>query len=197
MYADDMVLLSSTAEGLQQKLDILEGFCNDWCLKVNTNKTKSIIFNSTGRHLKVPFRFNGKEIECVTRYRYLGLVFSASGTLNFAKQDCFNKAKKAYFKLRKDFLSNCPSIKFLITLSNQYYYTDQNYGVFSMPYPRKLNHTMTSIDQIYNNLECESLHMKLCKYILGVNQKNTNFAVRAELGRFPIHLTIIKNILLY
>ena len=43
MYADDMVILSSTAEGLQHKLDILEGFCNDWCLKVNTNKIKSNI----------------------------------------------------------------------------------------------------------------------------------------------------------
>ena len=196
------LLKGLTAEGLQQKLDILEGFCNDWCLKVNTNKTKSIIFNSPGRHLKVPFRFNGKEIECVTRYRYLGLVFSASGTLNFAKQDCFNKAKKAYFKLRKDFLSFCPSIKtslnvFDHTIQPILLYGSELWGTFNPLSAKIKRHPDLSFDQIYNNLECESLHMKLCKYILGVNQKSTNFAVRSELGRFPIHLTIIKNILLY
>jgi hypothetical protein len=34
MYADDIILLSSTAESLQAKLDILDSYCNDWCLTV-------------------------------------------------------------------------------------------------------------------------------------------------------------------
>jgi hypothetical protein len=38
MYADDIILLSSTAEGLQAKLDILDSYCNDWCLTVNPTK---------------------------------------------------------------------------------------------------------------------------------------------------------------
>ena len=142
----------------------------------------------------MPFRFNGKEIECLTRYRYLGLVFSASETLNFAKQDCFNKAKKAYFKLRKDFLSFCPSIKtslnvFDHTIQPILLYGSELWGTFNPLSAKIKRQPDLSFDQIYNNLECESLHMKLCKYILGVNQKSTNFAVRSELGRFPIHLT--------
>ena len=34
MYADDIILLSSIAESLQAKLDILDSYCNDWCLTV-------------------------------------------------------------------------------------------------------------------------------------------------------------------
>jgi hypothetical protein len=35
MYVDDIILLSSSADGLQQKLNILQRYCNDWCLSVN------------------------------------------------------------------------------------------------------------------------------------------------------------------
>ena len=33
--------------------------------------------------------------------------------------------------------------------------------------------------------------------LLGLNRKSSNHATRAEMGRFPIHLTIIKFILKY
>ena len=49
MYADDIVLLSNSADGLQQKLYKLQEYCNDWCLSVNVNKTKVIVFNKAGR----------------------------------------------------------------------------------------------------------------------------------------------------
>jgi hypothetical protein len=40
MYADDIVLLSKSAEGMQEKLDKLSAFCTDWCLDINIKKTK-------------------------------------------------------------------------------------------------------------------------------------------------------------
>lgn len=47
MYADDMVLLSPTAEGLQENLNLLNTYCKDWCRKVNAQKTKVIVFNAS------------------------------------------------------------------------------------------------------------------------------------------------------
>ena len=38
MYADDVILLSSSAIGLQQKLNLLHAFCEDWCLSINIEK---------------------------------------------------------------------------------------------------------------------------------------------------------------
>jgi hypothetical protein len=57
MYADDIILLSKSAKGLQEKLDIhvLNTYCKDWCLTVNTSKTKILIFNKAGRLLVLIF----------------------------------------------------------------------------------------------------------------------------------------------
>ena len=77
MYADDIVLLSSSREALQNRLDSLGMFCKDWCLDVNICKTKILIFNKTGKLLKNDFIFDNEPLECVKHYRYLGgLLFS-------------------------------------------------------------------------------------------------------------------------
>jgi hypothetical protein len=64
MYADDIILLSSSANGLQEKLNKLDKFCNDWCLDVNINKTKIMIFNKAGRNINHNFTVDNKNIEC-------------------------------------------------------------------------------------------------------------------------------------
>ena len=53
------------------------------------------------------------------------------------------------------------------------------------------------LDTVYSKIECEKLHMKFCKRVLGVHKKSTNFAVLSELGHFPIHYQIIKQMLGY
>ena len=55
MYADDLVLMSASKEGLQKCLDYLNIYCKKWKLKVNTDKTKILIFNKSGRLIKAPF----------------------------------------------------------------------------------------------------------------------------------------------
>jgi hypothetical protein len=49
LFADDLVLFSNTNEGLQSKLDILNDYCEEWCLGINPKKTKVIIFNKSGK----------------------------------------------------------------------------------------------------------------------------------------------------
>ena len=45
MYADDLILLSDTPEGLQRQIDKLSKYCDDWRLNINLKKTKMMIFN--------------------------------------------------------------------------------------------------------------------------------------------------------
>jgi hypothetical protein len=111
MYADDIILLSTSAKGLQHKLDKLNDYCKDWCLNINTSKAKIIIFNKAGRHLKLDFKFNDVKLECASNYRYLGLEFNSSGSLSIAQKQLYQKALKAFFKLRKDFISLSPNVK--------------------------------------------------------------------------------------
>ena len=44
LYADDLVLVSHSAKGLQKAPSILAKYCNDWMLSVNPKKTKVVIF---------------------------------------------------------------------------------------------------------------------------------------------------------
>lgn len=44
LYADDIVILSNTEDGLQNGLNILKTYCDKWRLVINVNKTKIMIF---------------------------------------------------------------------------------------------------------------------------------------------------------
>ena len=53
LWADDLVLLSKAKKGLQEQIDILAGYSDNWKLKVNIEKTKEIIFNKSRRLIKM------------------------------------------------------------------------------------------------------------------------------------------------
>ena len=56
MFADDIVLMSETADGLQNCINRLQGYCNKWKLTLNTKKKQVLIFNKGGLRLK-KFKF--------------------------------------------------------------------------------------------------------------------------------------------
>ena len=47
LYADDIVLVSDSPEGMQRHLDALQRFAQDSGLSVNLGKTKVMVFNTT------------------------------------------------------------------------------------------------------------------------------------------------------
>ena len=116
LFGDDLVLISDSKQGLQKQLDILDTYCKDWCLTVNINKTKIIIFNKTGRLIKDNFILDGQEIDCITRYMYLGIIISASGKYGEARKILYNNALKGSFKLMKDLSGLNPSIHAIVHL---------------------------------------------------------------------------------
>jgi hypothetical protein len=116
LYGDDLVLISDSKQRLQKQLDILDIYCKDWCLTLNINKTKIIIFNKTGRLIKDNFILDGQEIECITRYKYLGIIISASGKFGEARKILYNKALKESVKLMKDLSGLNTSIHTIVHL---------------------------------------------------------------------------------
>ena len=66
-YADDTVIVSETAEDLQNALNIYEQYCNIWKLTVNTSKTKVLIIN-TDRHRTCQFYYNGIALDIVNSF---------------------------------------------------------------------------------------------------------------------------------
>ena len=47
LYADDLVLLSTTEESLQRNIDRVHEYCTNWCLVINTDKSNVMTLSNT------------------------------------------------------------------------------------------------------------------------------------------------------
>ena len=95
LYADDLVIISRSGEGLQNAIDKLYDFAERKQLSIHIKKSKSMIFNKTGKLIGRKFNIRGKELEPVKSFCYLGYDINASGTVNAAINTLYDKASKA------------------------------------------------------------------------------------------------------
>ena len=63
IWADDIVLLSETENGLQDLLSKLSEYCEDNELTINVDKTKAMIFNKTGRLMRRIFLLETRKLK--------------------------------------------------------------------------------------------------------------------------------------
>ena len=199
LYADDLVLLSTSKSGLQNSIDKLSQFAREWHLEINTNKTKVLTFNKSGRITKSIFKFDNTEIENVQKYTYLGVTFAASGTFSYAKHEINNKGLKALYKIKKAFSTFHPKTCSLVhifhhTVKPVLLYGAEIWGEFSA---KKFDEDPENfmIKEI-QNLITEKVHLKFCQFVLRVGPKTSHIGMRGELGSLPllyfVYLSMIK-----
>jgi hypothetical protein len=64
-------MLSETKEDLQNGLNILKDYFDEWKLKLNLNKTKIMVFKKGGRHQQnLIFLYGNTEFEKVNKFTY-------------------------------------------------------------------------------------------------------------------------------
>ena len=66
--------MSKTETGLQNCISKLGKYCDDWCLEVNFDKSKVIVFNKAGKFYETKFTYKDQKLE--REYRYLGVTFA-------------------------------------------------------------------------------------------------------------------------
>ena len=193
LFADDLVLLSESPQGLQNCLDKLGSYCHKWGLNVNLSKTKIVLFNKGGMKItRYKFYLYGEEIEIVQSYCYLGIVFASCGTFTQAIKTLCHKACKALFALKNIDTSNNAMLTFKLfdsLVSPIITYGIEAWGPFLLDENKFDN--LNSLKSMFEFMPIERLNIKICKYILGVSRKSSNDAVRGELGRYPLLLTAI------
>ena len=81
LYADDQVAFAKSPETLQKILTDIENYCNLWGLKINTQKTKAMIFEK-GRRTHHDFYIYNTALEVVESFKYLGLTLFKNGNWN-------------------------------------------------------------------------------------------------------------------
>jgi len=78
-YDDDIALTSNTAENLQLQLNKFYDYTRFKGLKINTDKTKVMVFFSRGNSAIPTFTYNGTPLELVTEFKYLGITLTRDG----------------------------------------------------------------------------------------------------------------------
>ena len=181
-WADDLVLFAKSEKDLDTLLETLEKYCKENELTINVKKTKCMTFNNTGRRENRPFFLDGKQLENVRSYKYLGFILTPSGEITSGLTDLKDRALKAFMKLKGDlgssFNENIPlSLKLIDTLIKPILlYASDFWGPLKLP----------------KNNPIENLHMHMCKRLIGVQKQTTNLAVLLELGRVPLSLESTK-----
>jgi hypothetical protein len=198
LYADDIVLLSESAVGLQNAINLLQSHCEENGLTINTLKSQIMIFNKGGRQLNYHFKLNGRNLDIAREYKYLGIMFTPSGSFTCAKEHLYKKSLKAYFKLKKA-ISGIHNVKlgrhlFDHTVSPILTYGSEILGAFKS--------TMCNVDQmkfrdIYSHSKMETTQRKFARFLLGVHKQCPTDALYGELGWHPLYSKIIISLLKY
>lgn len=73
-------------------------------MRINTHKTKVIIFNKCGYFIKEDFKIGGDNIECVNKCKYLGIIMSSGGSFKIGTNISLSRYKKLSLPVFKQYL---------------------------------------------------------------------------------------------
>ena len=189
-FADDLVLLSESQCGLQDCLSKLEKYCSDWGLKVNLTKTNVVVFNRafTNRIKNLNFTFEGKPVQPLKSYCYLGIDISSTGSFATAMDSLYKKSLRALYSIYStiNVYSDGKSLSLFLKLFDSLVKPVLLYGCEIWgPAALKVNNP---IDKLVN---------KFYRTLLGVPNQSSTIGIQVELGRFPISLNIKHTMLKY
>ena len=136
-----------------------------------------MIFQKSARKPKhLEFYYQNQLVEIVQEYTYLGIKLTPTGNFTIAQKSLCDKTLRSMFKIQK--------------------YT----SISKLPYRlafRIFDSVILPIFRKWDQSPSEKVHLKFCKMYLELNRKALNSATRAELGRLPIQITLVKKTLKY
>ena len=182
LYADDTVLMSESANDLQNSLNKYQEYCDTWKLTVNTSKSNILIF-SKGRLGNYNFTYQGQALEIVNEYKYLGILFSKSGSFYNAKKHIAKQGTRALYSLLKKVKRLSLPIDMQIDIFNKTVKPVLLYGCEIWG---------------FGNLEIiERVQLKFLKYILNVRKSTPSCIIYGETGVTPIKIDIHTRMISY
>ena len=190
-YADDCALVSTSCSGAQKQLDLLKVYCGQWGLTVNVAKTKAVDFSApTVGHPSPQLTYESAEIETLRSFCYLGMELHDSGSFAQAGQARKESGERAAHMIA----GRCRELHITqplhqLALFDAVVRPSVLYGA-EVWAPGLLC-------QASRDLQAEVLHRHFCRRVLGVRAGTTSMAVLAELGRYPLHLSVARQLCRY
>ena len=167
-----MILAESNYE-LQAALNGMSHYCTIWKLRINTSKTKIVIFGNSGRKSaenKYVFKLRENVLDIMNEYVYLGVCFQGNGHFTLlGMKRLYNQANRAMYSL----LSR--SRKLGLALDIQLQLFDSLVVPISIYECEIWGFSKLDI--------AEQLHLQYCRILLKVNKQTPKCMLYAELGR--------------
>ena len=191
LYADDLVLISQSNDGLQSCLNKVHEYASIKNLTINIAKSKCMVFNQTGKLEKYNFTINYESLEVVSSFCYLGFDVKSSGTVKHAMSILNDKAKKALRPLMTAIAQFKIPVKTSIRLFHTYIspillYNVENWSTLTDK--KIIGFNNTSIYTDVSNSKIDLVHRKFLKYVLGVSKSCPNLSIYGETGEVPLSL---------
>ena len=188
MFADDLIIFSTSKRGLQSSLNALHSYSKIWDLEVNMKKTKCMSFSKGNKKEKDELTFNNQKIQFINEFKYLGITINRKGSFTPTLDDLSNKATNAIYSLNSKINIKLLSPSIILKLFDFLICPILLYG--SEVWEPYLNQNFEKWDS--NSIE--KVHLHFMKRLLGVNRSTTNVLIRGELGRYSLQeKCIIKN----
>ena len=176
LFADDIILISSTPHGLQTQINNLESASKSLGLTVNMKKTKIMVFRRGGFLGKnEKWFFKKQQLETVDSYKYLGFTLTTRLSDTKACEDFAKRAKMKVFEILKTMWALC----------------SLNTVIFFQLFDAQVKPMLLYAAEIWGWRDVdiiESAHLFACKRILNVSNKTPNHMTYGETGRYPLHI---------
>ena len=99
LISSTAVLLAESVAELHSELNYFYEYCEKWNLKVNTNKSKVMVFSKGRLPINLNFKMNNMELEIVSEFIYLGTMFQRTGSFKKNKINLAEKASNAMYDI--------------------------------------------------------------------------------------------------
>jgi hypothetical protein len=181
LFADDVILMSCTAIGLQHQLNVLREEADRLQLRVNLDKTNIIVFRMGGYlSAREIWWYGNVNVKVTNAYKYLGMTFTTKLSLNTFWEEICRKGKKGVIEILRC-MRRLGSIDFCI---------------FWKLFDTQIEPILSYAGEIWgleNNVQMEKVHTYAIKRFMNVPIHSSNTVVYGESGRYPLYIrTYIK-----
>ena len=173
LFADDLLLICENEHDSQTLLDILSQWCRVNKMTINSSKTKVMHFrpNSIPR-TQFKFICGSSDIECVSEYRYLGLVLNE--TLDYS--------------VTAKYVAQSATRALGLVISKAKAAGGLPYDVYTKLYDTLVWPIIDYGSSIWGTTEyacINAVQNRACRFFLGVGRYTPNAAVNGDMGWSP------------
>ena len=183
LYADDLAIIAESEDKLQHQLNILMDWCRKWQMRVNIKKTKVVHFrvasqNRTNFH----FKFNEEEINCVEKYKYLGVILQENLDFNVTASVLAGSGSRALGGI----ISKFKKLKGL------------GFNTYSSLYQSGVIPILDYCSGVWGYQQysqIDSVQNRAVRFFLGIHRFAPNLAINGDTGWIPCHVRRKVNLL--